>query len=361
MRLKGRVFLVDMDGTLINASGIKSFWEKSLGKKFTKEYENSKKKFGFFNIKYLSMHLNVNKEFFYKTPFDKFLYPKSLALLRKLKKLGKVIIFTQGDPVFQKYKFQNSKIQDIVGKRNLLITKNKATELKKILPKLKVKYSTIVIIDDRLDILGTAVSLDPEILTVWIRQNSKAVEKIPSNDFANFSFTSAFESFELVNKFVNTLPQKSFKYKLSVVRGLNKNYISQLIDLTNNDSRIQNFTHDKKRFSNEKCVNNWLKDKRKIYILTNTQQRLLGIIWFTFDGYRGSNWTFAIRLYKLARGKGLALPFMKVVFDDFDPRNKTSVWLSTDSKNRQAEDLYRKFGFVSKETIKDRVYMIKNP
>lgn len=350
-----------MDGTLVNSAGIKTFWEKSLGRNFSKEYENSKKRFGYFDINDLSKHLKADKEFFYKTPFNKFLYPKSISFLRKLKKFGKVIIFTQGDSDYQKHKFQKSKIQKVVGMDNLFITKEKNTELRNILPKLRTRYSIVGILDDRQEILKSANSIDLDSLTIWIRQEQDNTQNNSCDEYVNFSFRSPSEALDLIGGFVQTLPQKSLKFKLSVVKGINENYINQLIDFTNSDYEVQTFTHDKERFSNKNRIKDWLKSNKKIYILTNSQQKLLGIIWFTRNKYEGSSWTFAIRLYKPARGKGLAPTFMKIVFDDFDPKKKTSVWLSTDLKNRPAAMLYQKFGFVNNEIINGRLYMIRNP
>lgn len=359
MRLKGRVFLVDIDGTLVNASKIKSYWRKFIGNNFDQEYQNSKKKLGHLEIRHLSKSLHVDEGFFYQTPFSKFLYTGALAFLKKLKKLGKVIIFTQGDLIYQKYKFQNSGIAKITGKDNYIVTKDKIKKLQKIALNLITKYSFVTLIDNRLDVLEEANKLNSNIITVWVKHGNSDSKDLAKASQVNLLINNLSRSTELISKFIKTLPQEELNCKLSVIKGINQNYLRQLVDLTNRDSKIKKNTHDIERFSKASLLRTWLKRKREIYILTNAQQRLMGIIWFTKKKYQNSNWTFAIRLYSPARGKGLALKFMKIVFDDFDSKNNTDIWLSTDAKNTDAQKLYSKFGFLKQEIIDNKVFMTR--
>jgi len=54
------------------------------------------------------------------------------------------------------------------------------------------------------------------------------------------------------------------------------------------------------------------------------------------------SFTFAIRLYGNARGKGLAVKFMQAVFADFKPER---IWLETGKDNLAALKTYWRFGF----------------
>ncbi len=137
----------------------------------------------------------------------------------------------------------------------------------------------------------------------------------------------------------------------------------ELIIQSKSDLLIKKFTSDSKRFKDKKTFNTWKRNK-KIFILTDEQKRLLGFIWFEKKGVLLKNppkklesykTTFAIRLYKKARGKGLARDFMKEVFVRIDDRN---IWLSTVYNNKRAINLYTKFGFKPVAKEDKRLYMI---
>lgn len=136
---------------------------------------------------------------------------------------------------------------------------------------------------------------------------------------------------------------------LEIKEGITDKQIDKLIEYSLNDESVAKFTSDKERFKNKESFFEWKNKGRKIYTLTNDGD-LLGIIWLgkkglpmgkyleniNFDKYK---WTFAIRIYGEARGKGLGLDFMRKVI------KKHGIWLECSADNLPAQALYKKFGF----------------
>ena len=151
--------------------------------------------------------------------------------------------------------------------------------------------------------------------------------------------------------------------KTLIQEGISRLQTDELIIQSKSDLMIKKFTSDLKRFKDKRTFNTWKRNK-KIFILTDEQERLLGFIWFEKKGVFLKNppkklesykTTFAIRLYKRARGKGLAREFMKDAFMRIDDRN---IWLSTVYNNKTAINLYTKFGFKPVAEEGKRLYMI---
>ena len=129
-----------------------------------------------------------------------------------------------------------------------------------------------------------------------------------------------------------------------VKRGISRLQAKQLIKFTKTDEAVGQFTQDQRRFKNLATFKKWQKGKT-IYTLTDKGGGLLGIIWFgekKHPALPDHPYTFAIRVYPSARGKGYAFKFMKKAFADFKPEG---VWLSTRPDNLPAIKLYKKFGF----------------
>lgn len=148
--------------------------------------------------------------------------------------------------------------------------------------------------------------------------------------------------------------------------GITKEQILELIKYSKRDILIKKFTHDSARFKDIVSFKEW-SDGKKVYTLTDESKKLLGIIWFGKKdnpelGIKG--FSFAIRIYKIARGRGLAKKFMTYAFNSF---RKTSnyknsiyknIWLSTMFDNSRAIGLYKSFGFIEKKSSKGYVTMI---
>jgi RimJ/RimL family protein N-acetyltransferase len=127
-------------------------------------------------------------------------------------------------------------------------------------------------------------------------------------------------------------------------KSITESQIDELINYSITDPQIIKYTADQTRFGTRSAYNDWLDRKHPIiYTLSNKEANLCGLIWFEKDdSIEGCEYTFAIRLYADARGKGLSFDFMKQSFDDLKPQ---SVWLKCSADNIPANLTYQKFGF----------------
>jgi ribosomal protein S18 acetylase RimI-like enzyme len=149
-------------------------------------------------------------------------------------------------------------------------------------------------------------------------------------------------------------------------KGITGHQATQLVEFSQTDPLVIKFTRDPKRFNNIETFNKWRRGKI-IYTLENPEKDLLGIIWFQKAKTTHSplaTFTFAIRVYPPARGKGLAFSFMEKSFDAFYKtgtftKSKTNgVWLSTKKSNKKAISLYKSFGFKKIATDGNTEYFI---
>jgi len=151
-----------------------------------------------------------------------------------------------------------------------------------------------------------------------------------------------------------------------VQQGILDHQISQLIEYSHHDPNVKKFTSDPKRFADKASFYQWQQQGRIIYTLTDSSKNLLGIIWF---GQKDpplktikANFTFAIRIYGMARGQGLSQKFMKITFDDLLKNQKdshiTGFWLETSSENFAAIHTYQKFGFKVVDKVNHSLVMV---
>lgn len=156
-----------------------------------------------------------------------------------------------------------------------------------------------------------------------------------------------------------------------ITSGISNKQINQLIALTNSDDlQLHKFTADFKngngRFASRANFDKWAKKKSDIYCLQDTEENLVGIIWFSkirlelhnlelisHMDIKPENYTitFAIRLYSDARGKGLATSFFHETLKlykqskQFSSLPKKKCWLSVANDNFPARTLYEKLDF----------------
>jgi ribosomal protein S18 acetylase RimI-like enzyme len=175
-----------------------------------------------------------------------------------------------------------------------------------------------------------------------------------------FYTNSLSEAVIFLKSFIDVLPQNKLDRQISLIRGIYGNYVNQLIAYTKKDVLVGKFTHDKERFKNKKSFSSWMKHNKTIYTLVNSNQKMLGIIWFAKEKYEKYKYTFAIRTYPPLRGKGLAIKSIRSSFSDFDPNRKKSFWLSTNKENLIAKNVYKKIGFKEVETKENLIVMAKN-
>jgi ribosomal protein S18 acetylase RimI-like enzyme len=149
-------------------------------------------------------------------------------------------------------------------------------------------------------------------------------------------------------------------------QGISDTQISQLIEYSHTDSEIKKFTSDPVRFKDRNAFDQWLLKGRVIYTLSDKDKNLLGIVKF---GHKNppvdktpANFTFAIRIYELARGQGLSSKFMKITFKDFFKNHQspiiTGIWLETSCNNLAAINAYQKFGFKTVSQDGDSLIMV---
>lgn len=160
-----------------------------------------------------------------------------------------------------------------------------------------------------------------------------------------------------------------------VVEGITDSQKGQLISYTWSDSDIRRFTSDAERFSSLKTFVEWREKRRKIYVLTNEEDELLGIIWFGEEqipveykvDYKEYGVTFAVRVYGEAKGRGLTNQFMEDAFNLFESRKKyqdiqnKGVWLEVSAGNAVAIRAYERFGFwpVDGSDKKGKIIMVR--
>ncbi len=148
----------------------------------------------------------------------------------------------------------------------------------------------------------------------------------------------------------------------------------QIIALTQKDSQICLLTDDPSRFSDQSTLETWLaKRKRFLYVLLDTSEHVVGSAWISAKRCENPHiletfgFTFAIRLYGKARGAGLAVPVLRMVFDHFmqtaayQESSSPGFWLRTKVGNIPAYRTYAKFGFTTAEQDDQYVWMTWMP
>jgi len=105
-------------------------------------------------------------------PFARRLYPGALRVLARLKRLGSVVILSDGDVVFQPRKVQRSGIWRAVG-GNVLIYIHKELKLPAVQRRFPARH--YVMVDDKLRILAAMKEiLGAQLTTVFVRQGHYA-------------------------------------------------------------------------------------------------------------------------------------------------------------------------------------------
>ena len=376
------VFLVDVDNTLLDSQKLKDLITQDFQKKFKplgktdfiKAYDEVNRITGFFDVNQISQNLAKKigvkstadlQHFFMNVPFEKSLFPKALENIKILQKMGRVIIFSYGDNKYQSAKIEKSGIGKIVGEKNIIIVQNKKKGVVELIGQLKKdKYTNIAIIDDVAEVLVEGYKANSKVVNVWIRYG-KYKNKLPIIRSAiSQEVNSINEATYFLQNFVASISPKESHLKLAILKIINEDQIKNLIEYTKTDKTIHEYTHDIERFKNPKTFSAWLKRKKIIYTLISTKGRLLGIIWFAKKVKDKYGFTFAIRVYPPARGKGLSQKFMTEVFANFkesiiykNSKNK-GFWLETREDNLRAIKLYTKFGFKKVTTKKKELLMI---
>ena len=198
------VFLLDIDNTLVNndavVADLMKHLERDVGveqqKRYWEFFEQLRNELGYadylgalqryrvayprdFKILDASMYL-------VDYPFANRLFPNSLDAIEHARKMGKAIILSDGDVVFQPHKIYRSGIYDAID-GEVLIYIHKETELDDVAQRYPADH--YVLVDDKVRIL-TEVKRQwgTRVTTVFPRQghyanDSKEVAKYPAPDF----------------------------------------------------------------------------------------------------------------------------------------------------------------------------------
>ncbi len=197
------VFLFDVDNTLLDndsvTADLRSFLETEVGKDRSDHYweifEKLRNELGYAD--YLGAlqryrienpydsHLLSMSTFLINYPFANRIFPQSLDVIKHCKKMGKVVILTDGDVVFQPRKIERSGLFEAVG-GNILIYVHKEHELADV--ERRYPADKYVLVDDKVRILTAIKQIwGDRVTTVFPRQghyalDTEQVAKYPAAD-----------------------------------------------------------------------------------------------------------------------------------------------------------------------------------
>jgi FMN phosphatase YigB (HAD superfamily) len=184
------VFLLDVDNTLLDndrfAADLGGRLEQLFGveqrKRYWDVFESLRAKFGFAD--YLSAlqgfragldddpHLLGMSQFLLEYQFSDLLFPQALAAIRHLRSMGRPVVLSDGDVVFQPRKIQHSGIWDAV-EGSVLIYVHK----EQVLDHVERRYPAphYVVVDDKPNLLAAMKSkMGQRLTTVFVRQGHYA-------------------------------------------------------------------------------------------------------------------------------------------------------------------------------------------
>lgn len=184
------VFLVDVDNTLVDNDGIqqdlKDHLERTYGVAARERYwrilEDLMVELGYrdyigalqkFRVEHpREIELLSMSSFLMDYPFAGRLYPNALAVLKRLRSVGKTVILTDGDVVFQPRKVEHAGLGNVAD-GDVLVYIHKEEALDDVERRFPAKH--YVLVDDKLRILDAAKKIWRErVTTVLPRQGQYA-------------------------------------------------------------------------------------------------------------------------------------------------------------------------------------------
>lgn len=197
------VFLFDVDNTLLDndrvTADLRRFLDKEVGPERSKTYwdifEKLRTELGYADylgalqryrvLHPYESHLLSISTYLVNYPFANRLFPNSLDVIEVFAKLGKVVILTDGDVVFQPRKIERSGLFEAV-EGNILIYIHKEAELADVERRYPARH--YVLVDDKIRILSAIKKLwGGRVTTVFPVQghyalDSEQVAKYPAAD-----------------------------------------------------------------------------------------------------------------------------------------------------------------------------------
>lgn len=193
------------------------------------------------------------------------------------------------------------------------------------------------------------------VVTETLSSPSTAVRT--SSEKTAFYFTKDF-----MQTITNEYTQGFADAGLTLVRGWDDTIASQLTSLSLEDE-IKTFTprDAAERFVSIESARRWYGQKEHVvYTLRDQNDKVGGLLWFSYEPKEGADYTIGIRMYEGLRGKGLAGTLMDACHADFHvihPQTK-GVWLETDETNTRARALYVKHGYKELYSQNGRCFMV---
>lgn len=197
------VFLFDVDNTLLDndrvTQDLRHYLDKEVGTKrstlYWEIFEELRTELGYADYlgalqryrmaHHYDSHLLAVSTYLINYPFANRLFPNSLDVIDRCRTLGKTVILTDGDVVFQPRKVERSGLYDAVA-GNILIYIHKEKELADV--ERRYPADRYVVVDDKIRILAAIKEIWAErVRTVFVRQghyahDAELVAKYPSAD-----------------------------------------------------------------------------------------------------------------------------------------------------------------------------------
>ncbi len=189
------VFIFDLDNTLLNTDLVKEYVSKKLVSKvipssllkiFWDEYEATRNRLGFVSIPDFSDSFADRvkepafsekiRKLFYTIPFEKFIYDGVYELIEFLEPRGEIVIFSEGDLVYQPMKIKSLSFSKDID--DMFVFENKNENINKIVEIYKNRRK--VVIDDKAVDLETFEAIAPETITIHIKQG--VYKNVPPKD-----------------------------------------------------------------------------------------------------------------------------------------------------------------------------------
>lgn len=187
------VFLFDVDNTLLDndrvVADLKAYLRREVGAKRQAEYwrifEGLRDELGYADYlgalqRYREQyprdpHLLLLSHFMIDYPFSKRVFPKSFDAIARAKKLGRAVILSDGDVVFQPRKVECSGLGHAVN-RQVLIYVHKEKELDDVTKRYPAQH--YVLLDDKLRILSAVKDAwGSRVTTIFVRQGHYATDR----------------------------------------------------------------------------------------------------------------------------------------------------------------------------------------
>ncbi len=188
------VFLLDVDNTLLDNDRAKSDMQKqlleALGKdgsdRFWELYEEVRKEFDVVSYPEVIKRFATSwqdkvvagkaADVINHLPYERYVYPGTLAALEHLTRLGEVAILSDGDEDYQPRKIANAGLTEAVGgPAEVLIYTHTETCFEDVMQRLPSDH--YVLVDDKEKILAGAKEFMGDCLTtVWVKQGHYAAD-----------------------------------------------------------------------------------------------------------------------------------------------------------------------------------------